>query len=367
MKLSKEDMYAVNRVTEKHVIQVNTESIRLLKSIFTSSVLSAVIRDYSKIAIDSLPLKVEEFLLNYISTTYAEEYQKRLRDEILLEGTQTKKITSEEMEKIEKLASKKYERHVEYGTIDATLFYKINARPNIKYDLPDTTDFCLTSSKGQFLKIKNRIYYVLGEKQPDPRTNNLAYDFTDLPFALFVAYVVLSYMVEVEVEVDVGFLEENTTSRSIRSNLFVWRRVFCFLLDPRLQKECFKLLKINKVCKIDILVAWMTVLEYSFKDKGDCIISPFQGIYSESSDKTETYLERDTVCNLLEFLGVDLVEAASLGEQSTSYEGLKEMLLSLARFLESQTSLLLEQRLSFASQLELVLSVAEQAHEQNRA
>lgn len=330
--LTKEDMDSVGRVAdEKKIVKVSDQTfLKSAKGIFTQATLSRIINDYGLTKIPLLTL--EGFLIQYADQIYAEVYEEREIDQMLLEATQNNSIelTPKEVAEVYELASQESERHLYYDDKDETLVKEISARPNILYDLPHG-DWV---GNGQFFKIKNRIYYVLGNDPTDRKRENLAYDFTDMPFMQFIAYVVLSYLVDGD-SLSLS-LQETRSSTGKLMNRNYWESVFCFLLDPRFQKECFRVLEINKVCKIHILAAWTNLLKHNFQKRGYCHIACFVTIYSESNVKTETYLERGTVCNLLEFLGVDPIEAVSLGDKSSSCKGAHEMILSLDRFLESR-------------------------------
>jgi hypothetical protein len=318
-RLSHEDMRGVGEFDERYVIKVNKENLLLLKSIFTPDALEALIKELRYLKINPLPSRLEVFLLNFTYTAYREEYEERFIEKMALEVTQnnSRTLTIREIEDIEKRASEEYESYRE--NTDVIVPPNISESPNIRYDLPYPDLSSRMCYAGRFFKINNRIYYVLGSSSRQAIKRNIAYDLTDLPLTLFFAYVVLSCIV------DTTLLEE-TRERSC------WEDVFHLLLDPRLQEECFKLLEISKVCKRAILDAWTYLLKYYFQDDKDRILAPFKEVYSESGEKTETFLERDSVCNLLEFLGVD--QAASLAERSTSFEGIKEVILSLERVLE---------------------------------
>jgi hypothetical protein len=318
-RLSHEDMRGVGEFDERYVIKVNKENLLLLKSIFTPDALKTLISELRYLKINPLPSRLEVFLLNFIECAYREEYEERFIEKMALEVTQnnSRTLTIREIEDIEKRASEEYQSYRE--NTDVIVPPNISENPNIRYDLPYPDLSSRMCYAGRFFKINNRIYYVLGSSLRQAIKRNIAYDLTDLPLTLFFAYVVLSCIVDTT-------LLEKTRERSC------WEHVFHLLLDPRLQEECFKFLEISKVCKRAILDAWTYLLKYYFQDDKDRILAPFKEVYSESGEKTETFLERDSVCNLLEFLGVD--QAASLAERSTSFEGIKEVILSLERVLE---------------------------------
>jgi len=294
--------------------------------------LNAVLRDYADYKTRTHSL--ESFLLPSIGRAYAYEYKNLLIDKIkmVLASTDTNnsiELTDGEIidleglggEEIDELAREKAEEPLQYGSEGRTLLNEIIARPDINYDFGDR------GKNGRFRKINKRVYYVVGDDQPDPRRNNLAYDLTDTPVTLFIAYVIVSYLF------DYRLLEDEASAVAAKAHVFSWKDVFCFLLDPRFQEECFRVLDINNVCKIRVLVPWTNLLKLYFESWVKYNVFGFDKIYSESGDKTETYIERDSTCNLLKFLGVDPVEAASLGEKSTSCKGIKEVILSLDRFI----------------------------------
>ena len=119
----------------------------------------------------------------------------KLLDEMIEAAGGDDSITNKEA--VEDSASERVDQYIAKplqsgDTRVGELLAEVNADSNVLYDLGYSKD----GKRGQFRKIDNSIYYILSEKEKigSQEEKSIAYNFSDLPFPMFIAYLVYSFL-----------------------------------------------------------------------------------------------------------------------------------------------------------------------------
>jgi hypothetical protein len=236
----------------------------------------------------------------------------KLLDEMIEAAGGDDSITNKEA--VEDSASERVDQYIAKplqsgDTRVGELLAEVNADSNVLYDLGYSKD----GKRGQFRKIDNSIYYILSEKEKigSQEEKSIAYNFRELPFPMFIAYLVYSFLSSKlllwKEPFTFNYVEGRLTPEeysSFDSSQYDWEKAFSFLFHPRLQNYCFKVLERNSASKHNLLMMWTIFLKYYCQENNFRLPLCFDSYESDVTAKTAISINGDAACNFFEFLGV---------------------------------------------------------------
>jgi hypothetical protein len=286
-----------------------------LKGRFSPTIISRLLADPWELAANPT-LTLDQYLgENFVSDANRWKIMPKLRDEVVEEANKKinyangdDSIRHEEIIALEDSALERIDQYMDdpqqnWETRVGELLAEVNAGSNVAYDLWYSDRVKL----GQFHKIENSIYYLLSEKIDSQQTKVIAYNFSDLPFPMFIAYLVYSSLTSnlLNDPFTYTYVEGRLTPEeysSFDSKKSKWKEAFSFLFYPRLQNYCFK--ESNNLSKHNLLMMWTIFLKYYCQKNNFCPSLYFDSYEPDRTARTATRINGDAACNFFEFLGV---------------------------------------------------------------
>jgi hypothetical protein len=203
-------------------------------------------------------------------------------------------ITVEEIIALEESACERVNQYMaksqqNWETRVGELLAEVSAGSDVKYNIVDSKH----GKDAEFCKVDNTIYYILSEKENigSQEEKSIACNFSDLPFPMFIAYLVYSSLTSELLNDPFTYVEGRLTPEeysSFSSSWYGWEKAFCFLLHPRLQNYCFKVLESNNVSKHNLLMMWTIFLKYYCQENNFGVLLGFDSYEPDRTARTAT-------------------------------------------------------------------------------